>query len=371
MDSKITSKLPLYRRGKKNKISLRATFDGKQKWVALGTTLVREAESLARRFIQTEGIHGFEYAKEELYGKAIPSTKDGKVDFARIQELYDQYSGSQPDVRTKESSRKSYIKALKKMLDCTKVSYLNGINPDTLYLSWKSAYPTQSQDTYYTEIRKCNSLFKPKALAFYNRRGFPMTNPFADVELPKLDVSRYISLQPRSLYTEITQCKGLSSSQAMIVKLASMLGLRRGEIQIAQKSWVTDTAMIIPDKFGDWTPKGGRGRTMHVDSKFLELLLSLRGDSRSDFLVPGSGTNIADRLKPDLTFVCQWLRNLGIHDRKPLHLLRKEAGSVIATNHPQTIFAAKEWLGHASVTTTEKHYAHLVKTEPYNPLDYV
>lgn len=371
MSSKINSKLPLYRRGKKKNISLRASFDGKQRWVALKTESVREAEDLARRFIKTVGLHGYEFAREELYGRAISARNDGKVDFVRVQNLYDQYNGSQPDVKTKEVSRKSYIKALKKMLDCTKVSYVDDVNPDTLYQSWKFAYPSQSKDTYYTEIRKCNSLFKPKALAFYKRRGFPMINPFADVELPKLDVSRYIPLQPRSLYTKITECEGLSPSQAMIVKLAAMLGLRRGEIQIAQKSWVTDTAIIMPDKFGDWTPKGGQGRTMHVDSEFIELLLSLRGGSNSEFLVPANATNLGDRLKPDLAFVCQWLRNLGINDRKPLHLLRKEAGSMIATHHPQTIFAAKEWLGHASVTTTEKHYAHLIETNPYNPLDYV
>lgn len=79
---------------------------------------------------------------------------------------------------------------------------------------------------------------------------------------------------------------------------------------------------------------------MHLGSDFIELLVSLREDSGSAFLVSGSGTNIGDRLKLDLAFVVQWLRNLGIDDRKPLHLLRKEAGSVIATDHPQTRFGA-------------------------------
>ncbi|MDB2429172.1 hypothetical protein N9W62_03245 [Akkermansiaceae bacterium] len=372
MSSKIKSKLPLYRRGKKNQISLRATFGGKQRSVSLRTVSVREAEELARKFIKTADMHSYELAREELYGRASAARVGDKVDFDQVKTLYEQFHDSQPDETTAEGTRKSYYAALKKMFDCANVTYLEDIDHYTLYGSWKSAFPSQTKATYIAEIRKSSALFTPKALAFFKHSGFSVVNPFAHVSLPKGKPKRYIPLQPRSLYTKITECEGLSDSQAMIVKLAALMGLRRGEIQLAQLSWVTDSErMFIPDYFDDWTPKGNEGRTLHVGTELIELLLSLRGGSSSKFLVPGSGTNLGDRLKPDLTFVCQWLRNLGINDRKPLHLLRKEAGSVIASNHKQTIFAAQEWLGHACVTTTQKHYAHLIETAPYNPLDYV
>lgn len=177
---------------------------------------MRGGETLARRFHQTEANHGYEFAKEELGGKATLARKGSKVDFDQVKCLYEQCNDSLPDQKTTEGSRKAYISALAKMLDCTKVSYLEDINPDTLYQSWKSAYPTQVEDTYYTEIRKCNALFKAKAFCFYKRRGFSIVNPFADVELPKLNIRRYIPMQ-RAPYSKIVACEGLSSSQAMIV----------------------------------------------------------------------------------------------------------------------------------------------------------
>lgn len=370
MSNKINSKLPLYRRGKKNQISLRKTFDGKQRWVALKTESVREAENLSRRFIKTEGIHGFEFANEELNGKAKPVREGEKVDLNRIKQLYDEYNQHLPTHRTKEVSRKSYIAALSKMLKSANIDFIEEIDPFKLYAGWRSANPNQADITFYAEVRKCSSLFKGKALAFYKSKGFSITNPFAAVETPKVIIERYEPMD-RALYKKICACEGLSSSQAMIVKLAAMLGLRRGEIQMAQKSWLTDSAFRIPDRLGGWIPKSGVGRKIPLLRDFKAMFDSLRGQSESPFLIVGTEKKSGDRLKPELAFVVQWLRNLGVDDRKPLHLLRKEAGSLMATNHPQTIFAAKEFLGHSSVTTTEKHYAHLVDPVPYDPFQYV
>ena len=49
-----------------------------------------------------------------------------------------------------------------------------------------------------------------------------------------------------------------------------------------------------------------------------------------------------------------WLRSHGVAGPKPLHALRKEYGSLIAARFG--IYAAKEMLGHADITTTAAHY---------------
>ena len=49
-----------------------------------------------------------------------------------------------------------------------------------------------------------------------------------------------------------------------------------------------------------------------------------------------------------------WLRSKEVNGNKPVHILRKEFGSLIAQKFG--IFAAKEMLGHADIATTSAHY---------------
>lgn len=51
----------------------------------------------------------------------------------------------------------------------------------------------------------------------------------------------------------------------------------------------------------------------------------------------------------------RWLRRRGVEGAKPLHTLRKEAGSIIATK--AGIFAASRFLRHADMQVTSMHYA--------------
>ena len=50
-----------------------------------------------------------------------------------------------------------------------------------------------------------------------------------------------------------------------------------------------------------------------------------------------------------------WLRKNGVEGSKPLHTLRKEAGSIIATK--AGIHAASQFLRHADIQVTAMHYA--------------
>ena len=54
-----------------------------------------------------------------------------------------------------------------------------------------------------------------------------------------------------------------------------------------------------------------------------------------------------------------WLRSKGVPGPRPIHSLRKEIGSVIATQ--QGIFAASRYLRHSDIRITSKIYADLKK----------
>lgn len=60
------------------------------------------------------------------------------------------------------------------------------------------------------------------------------------------------------------------------------------------------------------------------------------------------------RCNPHFVFLLDWLRKNGVQSDKPLHTLRKEFGSLIASKHG--IFAASFALRHSNITTTREHY---------------
>jgi hypothetical protein len=54
-----------------------------------------------------------------------------------------------------------------------------------------------------------------------------------------------------------------------------------------------------------------------------------------------------------------WLRSQGVTDARPLHTMRKEIGSIVATEHG--LFAAQRYLRHSTPTITAAIYADVKK----------
>lgn len=63
------------------------------------------------------------------------------------------------------------------------------------------------------------------------------------------------------------------------------------------------------------------------------------------------------RCEPTFKALIAWLRAKGVSGTRPIHILRKEIGSIIATR--QGIFAASRYLRHSSIQITSKIYADL------------
>ena len=370
MDQRIPGQLPLWIRGKKGRISLRASIGGRQRWVALGIADKRQAEKLARRFLKTAEIHGFDAAKQELNGAELPPTGNC-VTFDQISRLFGEFCETQFEVnRPAKATQAEYLNSLKKLMSWGNAYFVHELDGEALYKDWRAANPTQKETTYVGRIKKAASVFKERALAYYKKRGYPVSNPFKDVQIPRQNLERYKPLDEKRR-RKIWEGEGLLENQKMIIRLALGPGLRAGEIKMARPEWLTSNSLEIPSEEDGWRPKGRRGRSVSLGEKSIAMLRSMRGGSDSPFLVPGNGAGLNDRLKSEMTLVIQWLHNAGIKERKALHSLRKEAGSLMATNHPQGLFAAKEFLGHSSVRVTEQYYAHLIDPQPYEPLDVI
>lgn len=89
-------------------------------------------------------------------------------------------------------------------------------------------------------------------------------------------------------------------------------------------------------------------------------LARLKGEANGLFVlggdaVPRRGTLRTYRAKETFDRLTDWLRRHGVRDKKPLHALRKEAGSLV--NAAGGIHAASRFLRHGDIAVTAAHYA--------------
>lgn len=149
-------------------------------------------------------------------------------------------------------------------------------------------------------------------------------------------------------------------------------GLRAREIDFAKWEWIADDSqglrIVIPemDTADGFRPKSGRKRRVPLQREVYEALLKARTDASPYIIGGGLGTEKAlaglGYRSPD-TFrkLNLWLRQRGVEKGKvrghPLHTLRKEYGSYIASQFG--LFAAQAVLGHQDPKITSTHYAGL------------
>ena len=74
--------------------------------------------------------------------------------------------------------------------------------------------------------------------------------------------------------------------------------------------------------------------------------------ARSEFKQHQSRTYRCDATH---TALIEWLRKHGVNGKRPIHTLRKEIGSIIATR--EGIFAASRYLRHSDIRITSRLYA--------------
>jgi integrase len=147
------------------------------------------------------------------------------------------------------------------------------------------------------------------------------------------------------------------------------LGLRANEIDKSRWSWVKfdakgDAFFEIGEE-ADFKPKGGSLRIIRIPTELHEELAKSRQDLNSPYILGGQPSGSVEkngwgyRCRETLRIANDWLRARGVESGvvrgNPLHRLRKQFGSEVATAFG--LFAAQKLLGHSSPMVTAKYYA--------------
>ena len=103
--------------------------------------------------------------------------------------------------------------------------------------------------------------------------------------------------------------------------------------------------------------------TVQIDEELGVLLRGFRARAKSEYVIEGGKSSETASVPWGRRYRCRavfaqlndWLRSQGITARRAIHELRKEAGSIIATQ--SGIHAASRFLRHADIQITAAHYA--------------
>lgn len=147
--------------------------------------------------------------------------------------------------------------------------------------------------------------------------------------------------------------------------LALCAGLRRAEIDGLEWHMVKLETGTIELQETDWlrlkTPDSAG--TIPIDPEIVSELRALKAQSTSDFVIsserlPRNDTRyLRYRCESVFAELTTWLLAKGVPGPRPIHTLRKEFGSTIASEHG--IFAAAKLLRHTGVDIAVRHYADL------------
>ena len=253
-----------------------------------------------------------------------------------------------------------------------KLSLLNPLSIE----SWKKAFLEQAPQTPKEQlaarrnvnyfIRNARSLFGNKLRARLKGLGLPdFVNPFQGVRLENEGSKRYVSnIDAKALLRKAK--KDLSEKDPeswKVILLALGAGLRRAEIDglsVPQINFRNSKIRVTVHEHFEAKTDESIG-AVDVDSSLLEELKA-HMDLSTQFVVepdiPGAdGPRAPGYYRCDETFtrVIKWLRDNGVSGDRPIHVLRKEFGSII--NAQSDIHTASSQLRHASIATTSAVYA--------------
>ena len=218
-------------------------------------------------------------------------------------------------------------------------------------------------------LRKGKSLFSKSILnVTAETLNLPDPLPFEGVKLfPKkqLKKMRYESkIKDTDAFfsAAVEELPMLDEEAFKIFLLAIMAGLRKGEIDSLlwenvdfEKERIsvelTDFGGAKSEDSEDW---------IHADPELIEILRGYRAKAKGDFVIESDRKPRPEReyyYRADKSFhtLYDWLKTKGVSDQKPLHTLRKEAGTLIYERFG--IYAASRALRHSDIRVTTQFYA--------------
>ncbi|MGV3658845.1 MAG: tyrosine-type recombinase/integrase [Prosthecobacter sp.] len=216
-------------------------------------------------------------------------------------------------------------------------------------------------------IRNAKALFGKKVLPFVEQKlNVLRPLPFDDVGMEKGPSLRYVSKV--DAYTLLARAKEeLAESEPEAFKvliLALVCGLRRSEID--HLLWRTfdfsrGQLHIENTEYHQLKSEDSAGE-IDLDADTAALFKDYRARApRSLFVIESPNAPRVERkarhYRCNAVFerVNEWLRVQGVDTLKPLHTMRKEIGSIIASEHG--IFEASRYLRHSDIRITSAIYA--------------
>lgn len=255
------------------------------------------------------------------------------------------------------------------------VAQINGQSLDLLtpasVNSWRNLYVAKagsdrvrrkSAERSAASILRCaRALFAPDVTAVLKVKSPP--NPFAGVKLKDPGPRRYHSeINPEWLLACADQELRVKRPQEYLaLNLCLWAGLRRKEADLLTWSQIDfEAGQVHVRRTPFFEPKTEESqRDVDLPDQALDIFRSFKQGSQSEFVLDGAPPNPVatyDFYRCDTIWraLNSWLRSKGIKERKAIHALRKESGSLIASHFG--IEAARQHLGHKDIAMTSMHY---------------
>ena len=238
--------------------------------------------------------------------------------------------------------------------------------------AWRNAYVAKSgtdpvkrksaERSAASYLRCVRALFTEDVLSVLQVK-LP-ANPFKGVKLKDPGAARYHSeIDPALLLgcaeRELRDKDDTNAYLALCLCLWA--GLRRKEADLLLWAQVDlEAGELKIQRTPYFEPKTEESiRTIDLAPAAVNVLRSFKKWSGSEFVLKGSAPNPGstyDYYRCDCTWrdLNDWLRKKGITQRKAIHSLRKESGSIITSVHG--LEAGRQHLGHRDIHTTSSHY---------------
>jgi integrase len=352
--------------------------------------LLREAEKVAShcrpasfhsyckaiRFLASEL---FEVSATEQIPVFDKKKRKGKSQLIRVKELKRDYRGG----------------GLKKWRAVIDAFPLSDITTERVE-KWRKEYLDRAGDpaardhakvSFNKTIRCAKALFsKKRGLGFLpkleNRLVLPNPLPLANVPLEKEPPATYRSkIDPGEiLQAALVELQAPKPELFKALILSLVLGLRRTEADTLlwrQVDFKKGEVLIEPTEFYALKSYNSAG-VIALDPQTLAFFKTWKANAEearkgnageaakllfvmeSPLMPKPNARTPVWRCKETFTELLAWLRGKGVNDRKPIHTLRKEAGTILIRQGQGIEYVAK-YLRHSDIKVTLKHYSDLTQ----------
>lgn len=245
-------------------------------------------------------------------------------------------------------------------------------------LSWKKSFLSKkagdaaalrkAKNTVNTIMRNAKGLLSRKVVPFLDLPdGF--VSPFEGVPFESrqsmkyrssIDLVKLVELAKNG--DEAKEIEPLTRELFKIFVLAAMAGLRRNEIdKLEWRAFLWDEGIIRLETTRTFSAKSEESNSdVAIDKELLEYFHQDFKKSKSRFVI--ASKNAAKVGMSHSHYRCAklfkelvgWLHRVGVDEQKPIHVLRKEFGSLVCDKFG--IYAASTALRHGDIHITSQHY---------------